>query len=240
MCDIALRSLDQRLVDRLLHLRPVPRTLLEMGCGEGHKLIALKSAHDIAVCGVDTYEPSLALLKDAGIDTRACDMRRLPFDDNTFDWVLIANSLHHVTNPRDAIREGARVARHGIVICEPWLDQTIASQRTTHALCEWSNALLQSLGYFHRPGLSAGEILELIDFDAVSAEIDYELDVVRWDVQQWLTDMAPRIAKLSRDHYLRWRLNQLLSTLPSGSATQPGQVVVVVRKAQFTAVALSS
>jgi ubiquinone/menaquinone biosynthesis C-methylase UbiE len=240
MCDIALRALDRRLVDRLLHLNPAPRTLLEMGCGEGRKLLALKHGHDMEVCGVDTYEPSLCALKDAGVDARACDMRQLPFDDDAFDWVLIANSLHHVTNPGDALKEGARVARHGLVICEPWLDHTIASQRTTHALCEWSNSLLQSFGYFHRTGLSAGEVLELIDFNVASAEIHHELDIARWDVQQWLKDLAPWIAKLSPDHYLRWRLNQLLNTLPIATSTQPGQVTVVIRKAQTRATALSS
>jgi len=30
---------------------------------------------------------------------------------------------------------------------------------------------------------------------------------------------------------LRWRLNELLRTLPTATATRPGQVVVVVKKA---------
>jgi ubiquinone/menaquinone biosynthesis C-methylase UbiE len=231
MCDFSLRALDRRLVDRLLQLTPFPDTLLEMGCGEGRKLLTLKHDHDVNVCGVDSHEPSLSSLKSAGVDTKACDMRRLPFDDGAFDWVLIANALHHVPRPGDALREGARVARHGVVICEPWWDQSINSQRTTHALCEWSNSLVQSFGYFHRTGLSSGEILELIDFKAASAEIHYELEIEAWDVQKWLTDFAPWLDKLSPDHYLRWRLKELLRTLPTGLATRPGQVVVVVRKA---------
>jgi SAM-dependent methyltransferase len=218
MCNFPLGALDRRLVDRLLQLKPFPGSLLEMGCGEGRKLLALKHAHNVAVCGVDTHEPSLSSLTHAGVETMTCDMRRLPFDDGAFDWVLIANSMHHVLGPGDALKEGARVARHGVVICEPWWDLSISSQRTTHALC-------------HRTGLSAGEILELVDFNAASAEIHCELEIERWDVQQWLADFAPWLEKLSRDHYLRWRLNELLRTLPTATATRPGQVVVVVRKA---------
>jgi SAM-dependent methyltransferase len=230
MCNPSLQVLEQRLVERLYRLKPSPGRLLEMGCGEGRTLLALNE-REIEVSGVDVHEPALSALRNAGIDARACDMRSLPFEDQAFDWVLIANSLHHIPNPKDAVREAARVARHGIVICEPWLDETIASQRTTHALCEWSNSVLQSFGYFHRAGLSAGEILELVDFDAACAEIHYELDISRWDVTQWLAELAPFIDKLSHDHYLRWRLNHLLKTLPVNAATQAGQVVVIVQKA---------
>jgi SAM-dependent methyltransferase len=231
MCDFPLGTLDQRVVDRLLQLKPFPESLLEMGCGEGRKLLTLKHAHNMTVCGVDTHEPSLSSLTSAGVEAMACDMRRLPFDDGAFDWVLIANSLHHVPRPGDALREGARVARHGLVICEPWWDLSISSQRTTHALCDWSNSVVQSFGYFHRTGLSAGEILQLVNFNATSAEIHYELEIERWDVHQWLADFSPWLARLSRDHYLRWRLNELLRTLPTATATRPGQVVVVVKKA---------
>jgi SAM-dependent methyltransferase len=230
MCDFPLGTLDQRVVDRLLQLKPFPESLLEMGCGEGRKLLTLKHAHNMTVCGVDTHEPSLSSLTSAGVEAMACDMRRLPFDDGAFDWVLIANSLHHVPRPGDALREGARVARHGLVICEPWWDLSISSQRTTHALCDWSNSVVQSFGYFHRTGLSAGEILQLVNFNATSAEIHYELEIERWDVHEWLADFTPWLEKLSRDHYLRWRLKELLRTLPTGTATRPGQVVVVVRK----------
>jgi ubiquinone/menaquinone biosynthesis C-methylase UbiE len=232
MCDFPLSALDQRLVERLLQLKPFPSTLLEMGCGEGRKLLTLAHDHRVNATGVDTHEPSLLPLKNAGIDARACDMRHLPFDDASFDWVLLANSLHHIPNPKHAIREAARVARHGLVICEPWWDQTIASQRTTYALCEWSNAMIQSFGYFHRTGLSSGEILELVDFKAKSAEIYYELDIARWDMSEWLDSFEPWLSKLPADHYVRWRLDQLLATLPTESATRPGQVVVVIRKVQ--------
>jgi SAM-dependent methyltransferase len=240
MCDFSLGTLEQRLVDRLLALKPFPASLLEMGCGEGRKLLTLKNDHSIDAFGVDTHEPSLFELKSEGVETLACDMRHMPFDNASFDWVLIANALHHIPNPQDAVREAARVARHGVVICEPWWDQTIDSQRTTYALCEWSNALVQSFGYFHRTGLSAGEILQLVDFNATSADIHYELDIARWDVDEWLVSFEPWLAKLPREHYLYWRLNQLLASLPTGTATRPGQVIVVLRKAPASATSLHS
>jgi SAM-dependent methyltransferase len=201
-----------------------------MGCGEGHKLVALKRRHNVDAYGVDTHEPSVSALIGAGIGALVGDMRHLPFEDRHFDWVLIANSLHHIPNPQEALREGARVARHGVVVCEPWCDRTIESQRTTYALCEWSNALVQSRGYFHREGLSAGEILDLVDFEAASAEVCYELGIARWDVNEWLKYFRPYMDELTGTHFLRWRLKHLLGTLPTGTATEPGQVVVVIRK----------
>ncbi|MGF7131485.1 ubiquinone/menaquinone biosynthesis C-methylase UbiE [Paraburkholderia sp. EB58] len=230
MSDSHLSAGDRRLVDRLSRMEPLPASVLEMGCGEGHKLVALKRSHNVDAYGVDSHEPSVSSLNKAGIGAMVGDMRNLPFDDHHFDWVLIANSLHHIPNPQDALREGARVARHGVVICEPWCDQTIESQRTTYALCQWSNALVQSLGYFHREGLSAGEILDLVDFEAASAEVFYELGIARWDVNEWLKHFSPYMDQLAETHFLRWRLKHLLGTLPTDTATEPGQVVVVIRK----------
>lgn len=230
MCDPRLSVGDRRLMERLSRLEPFPASLLEMGCGDGHKLVALKRSHHVDTYGVDTHEPSVVSLQSAGVDAMVCDMRHLPFDDCHFDWVLIANSLHHVPNPQGAMQEASRVARHGVVICEPWCDQTIASQRTTYTLCQWSNALVQSLGYFHREGLSAGEILDLVDFEAASADVCYELGIARWDVNEWLKDFRPHMDQLATTHFLRWRLKHLLATLPTETATEPGQVVVVIRK----------
>lgn len=41
------------------------------------------------------------------------DIRKIPFEDNTFDCVVIIKVLHHIKEPREMIEEVVRVARNG-------------------------------------------------------------------------------------------------------------------------------
>lgn len=47
------------------------------------------------------------------------DSENLLFPDNSFDIVSVHDGLHHLDDPRRAVKEIARVARRGIVIIEP-------------------------------------------------------------------------------------------------------------------------
>jgi ubiquinone/menaquinone biosynthesis C-methylase UbiE len=44
------------------------------------------------------------------------DGQRLPFEDNSFDCVLIVDVLHHTNNPRQVLQEAKRVSRRNILI----------------------------------------------------------------------------------------------------------------------------
>ena len=75
MCDPRLSVGDRRLMERLSRLEPFPASLLEMGCGDGHKLVALKRSHHVDTYGVirRTFSGSL---QSAGVDAMAatCDI----------------------------------------------------------------------------------------------------------------------------------------------------------------------
>ena len=85
MSDSHLSAGDRRLVDRLSRMEPLPASVLEMGCGEGHKLVALNRSHNVDAYGVDSHEPSVSSLNKAGIGAMVGDMRNLPFDDRHFE-----------------------------------------------------------------------------------------------------------------------------------------------------------
>ncbi len=44
------------------------------------------------------------------------DGQRLPFEDNSFDCVLIVDVLHHTNNPGQVLQEAKRVSRQNILI----------------------------------------------------------------------------------------------------------------------------
>lgn len=56
---------------------------------------------------------------DFQAEFRIADSTSLPFPDNSFDIISVHDGLHHLNNPKKAVKEMARVAKKGIIIIEP-------------------------------------------------------------------------------------------------------------------------
>lgn len=103
-----------RLIDRALPARGEGLRLLEVGCGTGHHLAALR-ARGFSVAGVDGSESMLELARrrNPGVDLRVADVERLPYSDAEFDVALCVEVLRYLPDPRGCVREMARVLRPG-------------------------------------------------------------------------------------------------------------------------------
>jgi SAM-dependent methyltransferase len=129
------RLIFGRRVDRLaaaLAARlPRDASLLDVGCGDGSIARAvLDRRPDLSVTGVDV------LVRDeTAIPVRAYDGTTLPFDDDSFDAVCIVDVLHHTDDPRQVLREAARVSRGVVVIKDHLADGLLA--RPTLRLMDW-------------------------------------------------------------------------------------------------------
>src|SRR3954452_3128404 len=92
----------------LAHLRRGDGPVLDVGCGRGQYLTAVRAAGFDAV-GVD-LSPGMA-----------CDVvgdaSQLPFPDGSFGAVLALHMLYHLSDPADGLREIARVVgASGVVV----------------------------------------------------------------------------------------------------------------------------
>jgi hypothetical protein len=92
------------------------RDVLDVGCGDGWLVRRLVAAGARAV-GVDPQDAAIerARAEDPGGRYAVAGAQELPFDDASFDAVVLFNSLHHVP-PADldvALAEAARVLRDG-------------------------------------------------------------------------------------------------------------------------------
>jgi SAM-dependent methyltransferase len=87
-------------------LLPLGR-VLDVGCGVGHSYELLSPRQTV---GLD-LDPRV--LTGQGRETRAGDMRALPFKDASFSAVLSVQAIEHVSDPERALTEARRVLEPG-------------------------------------------------------------------------------------------------------------------------------
>jgi ubiquinone/menaquinone biosynthesis C-methylase UbiE len=102
--------------------------ILDVPCGTGELSRRLSVRWpSVRILGLDL---SLGMLKQARVKNRngslqwlQADVEVLPLDDETFDWVICANSFHYFHSPASALRELYRVLRPGgRLVLVDWCD----------------------------------------------------------------------------------------------------------------------
>ena len=99
-----------------------PRSALEVGCGEGRlsdHLVRTGPAPERFVA-LDLSLAQLAEGLDPRIEFREGSAYDLPFDDDSFDIVVLSEVLEHLERPSDALAEAGRVALRAVLVSVPW------------------------------------------------------------------------------------------------------------------------
>jgi 2-polyprenyl-3-methyl-5-hydroxy-6-metoxy-1,4-benzoquinol methylase len=87
-------------------------TALDVGCGDGSIAQAIMERQPgLRFEGIDVM-----LRPHSAIPAQAYDGKRIPHEDNSFDWVTIVDVLHHTDDPECVLGECLRVARRGVVL----------------------------------------------------------------------------------------------------------------------------
>ncbi len=90
-------------------------SLLEIGCGDGFFTYYLKKFYHTVALDFSEY-----MLKRNSCRFKVCaSADKLPFNDSYFDITFCSNLMHHLDDPRNAIKEMKRVSRKYIILSEP-------------------------------------------------------------------------------------------------------------------------
>ena len=107
--------------------------ILDAGCGNGKNMVYLQNqGHNMI--GIDFSDGLLEICKQKNLNVYNSDIRNLPFNDFTFDYVISIAVIHHLNTEEDrikAINELLRVTKKGgKVLFTMWaLEQDDLSKR---------------------------------------------------------------------------------------------------------------
>jgi ubiquinone/menaquinone biosynthesis C-methylase UbiE len=102
-----------------------PASVLEAGCGEGANVAIIREVSPRRLVGVDLDPQRLRLAAAAENPAQLAlsDVHCLPFDNRSFEMVMLLEVLEHVGHPELALNEAIRVSAGYLLLSvpnEPW------------------------------------------------------------------------------------------------------------------------
>ena len=91
--------------------------VLDLGCGEGDLLKYLINHKQVSGSGIEHNEDKVAECIEKGLSVLQGDINDevLDYPDNTFDYVILSQTLQQVYEPDTLIRSMMRIGKKGIV-----------------------------------------------------------------------------------------------------------------------------
>lgn len=91
--------------------------VIDLGCGEGNLLKHLISHKQVIGTGIERNEAKVADCIDKGLSVLQGDINEevLDYPDDTFDYVILSQTLQQVYEPDTLIRDMLRIGKRGIV-----------------------------------------------------------------------------------------------------------------------------
>ncbi len=100
-------------------------SMLEVGTGRGHMAIALaKKGFEITSIDLDKKAQKVAKAKlkamklDKLVTLKIMNAERLRYENNSFEYVVSVNFIHHAKNPVKCLKEMIRVVKKKLIIAD--------------------------------------------------------------------------------------------------------------------------
>jgi 2-polyprenyl-3-methyl-5-hydroxy-6-metoxy-1,4-benzoquinol methylase len=189
----------------MLKFLPKQASVLDVGCGFGGPSQEASEFFKVSACDVSTPSTNIrfreAVMENRGIDFKWSTPDRLPYDNESFDGLLLYAVIEHVRDKQSLLRECSRVLKENGVIFMFRAVNSIA----------FAEKFARLLGYptHGTDVVTRDEILE--------ATQQTGFDILKWGYQGWLPENGlprlsifiinalltkiPLINRLSHDYY---------------------------------------
>ena len=96
---------------------PAQSRVLDLGCGDGELLSALVTEKQCSGYGVEIDTQGVLAAMARGVNVIQADLEQglLDFDDNSFDILILSQTIQSMQNTETILRDLARVAKQAIV-----------------------------------------------------------------------------------------------------------------------------
>jgi methionine biosynthesis protein MetW len=96
---------------------PERARVLDLGCGDGVLLAGLTATHSVAGYGIEIDAANVLASVKNGVNVVQADIETglANFGDNSFDFVILSQTLQAMRNAESVLNEMLRVGREGIV-----------------------------------------------------------------------------------------------------------------------------
>ena len=163
-----MRQEYRRLAEKVATCRQEGR-LLEIGPGPGYIAIELSKLGNFQITGLDISEAMIEIAKrnakeaDAEIKFRLGDAANMPFENNSFDFIISSGSLHHWKEPIKIFDEIHRTlkTKGKALVCDVRRD---ASKEELNRIAEKIDSFIMKWGLKHsiKEAYTKYEIIELV------------------------------------------------------------------------------
>jgi|TARA_B100001250_G_scaffold170343_1_gene146735 methionine biosynthesis protein MetW len=93
-------------------------TVLDLGCGDGAMLERLKIKKSIRGYGVEIDKKNINLCLEKGLEVleQNIDDGLLNFKDQSFDTVIVSETIQVLRNPKETLKEVTRIGKQSIIV----------------------------------------------------------------------------------------------------------------------------
>ncbi len=146
--------------------------VLDLGCGQGDLLHFLKQNKQVVGTGIERRESRVARCIEKGLSTLQGDIKEevLDYPDNSFDYVILSQTLQQVYEPADLIRSFLRIGKKGIVSFPNFSYWTIRLQLLLTGYAPITRQLPYE--WYDTPNI---RVITIKDFRKFAREVDFKI-----------------------------------------------------------------
>lgn len=232
----------------VLNKNPKQR-ILDVGTGAGsfiHFLNHLLEDYS-EIIGVDTHERSLEMAtksfeSEDRIKFIQADILDNAFEAESFDIVVLSNTMHHLTNLDTVMKEMLRLCKpNGFVLVNEMVSDNLDEMQKSHMyLHHFAAEIDNQLGMYHGYTYAKQEIIDLLaDYNTVNDS--WEMDVERresntdQEIEQMLTTVDRLLARTeqfdNKEEYVK-KAEEIKEYIKNNGYDGASSIVTIMRKEQ--------